>query len=87
MQLAITIIRYFINYTVLSTRVMLPYVLVVGVVILRNADLGTHTLYIYALYMMVEDFILLVALRNYDQSTSRGYARVYDFQILEKTDY
>lgn len=69
MQLAITI-RYFINYTVLSTRAMLPNALVVGVVILCNVDLGTHTFYIYALYMMVEDFILLVALRNYDQPTS-----------------
>lgn len=70
MQLAITIIRYFINYTVLSTRVMLPNALVVGVVILRNGDPGTHTLYIYALYMMVKDLILLVGLRNYDQPTS-----------------
>jgi hypothetical protein len=67
MQLAIRII----NYTVLSTHVMLPNALAVGVLILHNADLGTYTLYIYTLFMMSKDFrcILLVALRNYDQPT------------------
>jgi hypothetical protein len=69
MQLAITIIRYFINYTVLSTRVMLSNALAVGVVILHSADLGTYIFYNHVLYTMFEDFILLVVLRNHYQPT------------------
>jgi hypothetical protein len=68
MRLAITLIRYFINYTVLSTRVMLPNALAVGVVLLHNADPETYILHIHALYMSV-DFILLVVLKNHHQPT------------------